>query len=205
LLCAAVEALIGRGYPLTKALIVPVYRRNLPKRDRPAPYDDRLAMCQIAAGSVVERLAPMGVGVAVSRIEEDLAAEPDRPNYTVETLAALRRADPSAGLIFLMSSDLISGPEPEFARWRQPDEIARLVVLAVAARPGYPPDEGLLERLGAKGGAFVVLDELHPAAISAREIRQRIAAGEDPAALAREGLLLDGVAAYIREHRLYRS
>jgi nicotinate (nicotinamide) nucleotide adenylyltransferase len=203
LVADAVPALIKRGYAVTRALIVPVYRRNLPKRDRPAPYEQRLAMCQIAAQEIQRRVASLGVTVEVSRIEEKLAAKSDRPNYTVKTLAALQRSHRSAGLIFLMSSDLLSGPDPEFARWRGPDKIVRLAVIAVAVRPGYAPDDRLIERYAVEGGQFVLLNELTPAAISGWEIRARIAAGENPLRLAEEGLLLPGVGEYILEKRLY--
>lgn len=203
LLCDAAAALFARGYALSGAMVVPVYRRNLPKRGHSAPYEHRLAMCQLAAEAVGPTLALLGVRVEVSRIEQELAAGSDRPNYTVETLAALRQADPSAGLIFLMSSDLVSGDDPEFARWHRPEDIVRLAVMAVAVRHGYPQNGRLLEKLTAAGGEFVLLAELSPADMSAQDIRARIAAGEDPLRLADEGLLLPAVAGYIHQHGLY--
>jgi nicotinate (nicotinamide) nucleotide adenylyltransferase len=203
LLSDAIGALIKRAYAITRVLIVPVHRRNLPKHDQPAPYEQRLAMCQIAAQEVGRRVAPLGVKVEVSRIEAELAAKSDRPNYTVDTLAALQRADPSVGLIFLMSSDLVSGDEPEFARWHRPDEIVRLALIAVVMRPGYSPNEALLRKFSPYGDAFVVLEEIRPDDMSGRDIRARLASGEDPAKLAEEGLLLPGVAEYILGHKLY--
>ncbi len=203
LLGDATDALIGRGYSIGTALIVPVYRRNLPKGGHPAPYEHRLAMCAIAAGEVATRLKPLGVRVEVSRIEEALVRESGRPNYTVETLAALHDIEPSSGLIFLMSSDLVSGDDLEFARWHRPEDIVRQAVIAVAVRPGYPPNGDLLARLTDAGGKFEVLAELSPADMSAQSIRARIAGGEDPRELARQGLLLAGVADYIRQHHLY--
>ena len=47
---------------------------------------------------------------------------------------------PGSDLLFLMSAELVSGPDPEFARWHEPTEIARLATLVIAPRPGYPPN-----------------------------------------------------------------
>ena len=204
LLCGSAAALLERGFALRSALIVPVYRRNLPKDDRPAPYEDRLAMCRIAARDVGARLAHLGVRVEVSRIEEELAQASGGPNYTVETLAALQRQDPDSGLIFLMSSDLVSGEDPELGRWRQPDELVRrAAILAIAVRAGYPPNREFLKTLDPSGSRFLLLSELSPADMSGQDIRARLSAGEDPLTLAGDGLLLREIAVYIRDHGLY--
>jgi len=203
LLCDSAAALLERGFGLRSALIVPVYRRNLPKDDRPASYQDRLAMCHIAAGDAGARLAYLGIRVEVSRIEEELAQASGGPNYTVETLAALEAQDPSAGLIFLMSSDLVSGDSPELGRWHQPEELIRRAIIAIAVRTGYPPNRAFLRTLDPSASRFLLLSELSPADMSGQDIRARLAAGEDPLRLAADGLLLREIAAYIRDHGLY--
>ncbi len=53
--------------------------------------------------------------------------------YTVDTLAALRRRHPRARFIWLMGADNLA----QFHRWRDWRRIARIVPIAVLARPGY--------------------------------------------------------------------
>ena len=53
--------------------------------------------------------------------------------YTVDTLRALLRRYPKRQFIWLMGADILG----EFHRWRDWRTIARLVPIAVVARPGY--------------------------------------------------------------------
>ncbi len=74
-------------------------------------------MCTLAA---TDRGAPRPhVGlVRASEVEGELARERSAPNYTAETLAVPKaRLDPQIGLIFLISGELASGPDPQFGRW----------------------------------------------------------------------------------------
>ncbi len=65
-----------------------------------------------------------------SEVEGELARERSSPNYTAETLAVLKaRLDPQIGLIFLISGELVSGPDPQFGRWYRPDEILDMLHL----------------------------------------------------------------------------
>ena len=86
-------ALIALGYCLTEVLLIPVYRRNPVgvRKDRlPQTYPQRLEMCRLAAAEVAERLFRRDVGVRACTIEADLARESELPNYTADTLSALR-------------------------------------------------------------------------------------------------------------------
>ncbi len=83
-----------------KRLLAPVYRhhntQDQAKRSLPLTYEQRYALCQIAADQIAQDLAGIVPKVTVSRLEEELARESHRPNFTVETLAALReRLDPA--------------------------------------------------------------------------------------------------------------
>jgi nicotinic acid mononucleotide adenylyltransferase len=128
------------------------------------------------------------------------------PNYDLETLRYLRdRLEPGDELLFLISAELVSGPQPEFGRWHEPAEIARLATVAIAPRPGYPPNTNFLDGLTAAGGRFLYLNSVVTMDISSSQIRERLTAGADPHVLAGEGLIPAPVADYIARHPgLYR-
>lgn len=203
----AVKALIARGYNVEKIMIIPVYRRNGSplerKKDLPGTFEHRFAMCELAAEEIAQRLEGQGGAVEVSRIEERLAKPRTDPNYTVETLSVLKAEAPNTGLIFLLSSDLVSGNEPEFGRWYQPEKLVQLSTLAICPRPGYQRNEAFLESYVQKGAKYVYLDELVPRDMAASTIKERLEAGEDPLILGEEGRLPKSVAQYIKDHNFY--
>lgn len=203
----AAHALIARQIEIAKVIIIPVYRRNPTgsrrKDDLPETFEHRFAMCLLAANEIARRFEGQAIGVEVTRIEAELAKSREEPNYTVETLSALQAREPGMRLVFLLGSDLVSGDEPELGRWREPDRLGRLALLAVCPRPGYPPNEAFLAELTRKGAHIVYLKEVVTRDIATHSIRQRLEAGEDPLALSREGLLSLPIARYIREHHLY--
>lgn len=203
----AARALVARGYALTKIILIPVYRRNptgpRPKDDLPNTFEHRLAMCQWAAEEIARRLEGLPLQVEVSRIEEELAKGREAPNYTVETLSALQMREPGLGLIFLLGSDLVSGDQPELGRWREPEKLGQMALLAICPRPGYPPNMAFLDALRRQGAQIVILEEVTTRDMATSAIRQRLEAGEDALRLAEEGLLPLPVARYIHEHGLY--
>jgi nicotinate-nucleotide adenylyltransferase len=92
--------------------------------------------------------------------------------YTVDFLRDERPRD----AVFVIGADQWEG----FATWLEPEEIKRLIPLAVAARPGKPKPEGDVE-----------VFEIEQLPISSKEVRERIVGGEPieglvPAAVARE-------------------
>lgn len=207
LLITAVKALAARGCHVEELHITPVYRRNpvghAHKENLPQTFDHRLATCQIAAREIAISLAPVGTRVSVSPIARDLALAGNHPNYDVETLGALKHE--GQHWLYQLSSDLLAGDVPEFARWHHPEELARMATLVVVFRPGYPVNERYLEKLRSAGGSFILLDDLPHICISSTVIRNRLTAGEDPLMLVAEGLLSPAVAAYIRDHNPYLS
>ena len=148
-----------------------------------------------------ERLAGTGIpdcAVKVSQAARELAERSGGPNYDLETLRYLQENEvPGSDLLFLMSAELVSGPDPEFARWHEPIEIARLATLVIAPRPGYPPNLNFLKVLTAAGGRFIYLHSVVTMDISSSQIRERLMAGVDPDELAGEGAIPAPVAGYI--------
>lgn len=115
------------------------------------------------------------------------------PTYTIDTVRALP-AD--AHYVWLLGTDQLAN----FCTWRQWQAIAGHVDLAVAARPGAPlaaPAE-LASWLAAHRRRLIRLP-FSPMAISASDIRGRLARGASTA-----GLLPATVARYIARHGLYR-
>lgn len=116
--------------------------------------------------------------------------------YTVDTLKILAERFPGDELVYIVGADALGGMK----KWYGIETVARLASFAVAGRPGYDraEAEAQADRLARKYGArFEPLDfEGRP--VSSGEVRARAAAGE-----ALDGLVPDGVAAYIRENGLY--
>jgi nicotinate-nucleotide adenylyltransferase len=114
----------------------------------------------------------------------------DEHARTVDTLRAHPEwSDP----VFLIGADQFS----DFLSWREPDEVLRRTRLAVATRPGFPRErlDQVLAHL--EHPERVRFFELEPTPVASRDLRARLAAGEDvadevPAAvaeiLARESL-----------------
>ena len=204
LVCEAVQALEAQGFDIARAIVVPVYRRNpvgSGKTGLAETYEHRVRLCELAVEEIEQCLTGTETNVEVSRIAKRLSEASGKPNYTAETLAALREEVPAdTELMFLMSSDLVAGDEPEFARWHRVDKLTAQAMLVVCPRPGYAPNWDFLAELKQRGARVIYLDEVQTLEISATEIRERLAAGEDPQTLHAEGLLPSTVATYLQKH-----
>jgi nicotinate-nucleotide adenylyltransferase len=113
------------------------------------------------------------------------------PSYTLDTVRALQSATPGATWFLLIGQDQYAG----LHTWQGFDELLARVTLAVALRPGAAADADPRVR-----AAPVRRLNLPPTPVSATDIRARVAAGEDIAAL-----VPPAVADYICRHRLYRG
>ncbi|MGC9348236.1 MAG: nicotinate-nicotinamide nucleotide adenylyltransferase [Anaerolineae bacterium] len=195
------------GYPMAQVVMVPVYRRNPvgPAKERLAKtYHHRYVMCGLAAREIARRLGLAASRVIVSDVEARLAAGRKRPNYTAETLSYLKlRSQPRRRLVFLISSELVSGSDPEFGRWYEPRTILRLADLAICPRPGYAPNPRFLAALRRQGGCVVYLPDVETPDISSTELRQALSSGQSPLALAHRGLLAPSVARYLHVRDVY--
>jgi nicotinate-nucleotide adenylyltransferase len=137
------------------------------------------------------------------------------PSYSVHTVETLAGDWPGARLFFLMGSDTFL----DLPTWRTPERLGAFATLAVGYRAGsaFDPEgataRGVLARLGRPGWRRVppvaaetlapgecALVETRSVDVSAREIRERLGAGES----ARYQVPL-AVAEYIAAHHLYRE
>jgi nicotinate-nucleotide adenylyltransferase len=85
-------------------------------------------MAPLAARYASARAMARGAPIRVSAIEVDLGTR-----YTVDTLARLQRRYPRFRFVWLMGADNLA----QFHCWRDWRTIARMMPIAVIARPGY--------------------------------------------------------------------
>ncbi|MGB2613331.1 MAG: nicotinate (nicotinamide) nucleotide adenylyltransferase [Phycisphaerae bacterium] len=163
----------------------------------PAPADDRLRMCRLA----VQHLPRFAVS--------DLELRRPEPSYTVLTLEHFHsRLGPADSLFLLVGEDNL----PLLSTWHRAADLPRLARLAVLPRPkkGTGSFSGRSEKVpvpffsgraglgeGGPKSPIPIPSPLVP--ISGTDIRRLLRAGQDAA-----GLLPASVAAYIRDHGLYR-
>jgi nicotinate-nucleotide adenylyltransferase len=154
--------------------------RFVPAREQPfkqgrhaAPAADRAAMLDLVVSG-----AP---GFAVERVE---LGRPG-PSYTVETLLALRAAEPGIELTLLLGADAAA----ELGAWHRAAELPALARIVMFARPGTPIPASPL---------IAAAVEVPAIEISATEIRRRVRAG-----LPIRHWVPDAVAEYVARHRLY--
>jgi nicotinate-nucleotide adenylyltransferase len=126
---------------------------------------------------------------AETRLELARLAFADLPNTEVRlddhsyTVDLLRDEQPNDA-VFVIGADEWAA----FDTWREPDEIRRLIPLAVAARPGEARPEGGVE-----------VFEIDQWPISSSDVRERLARGESV-----DGLVPNTVAREIERRGLYR-
>jgi nicotinate-nucleotide adenylyltransferase len=155
--------------------LVPAAVQPLKADRRLASAEDRLAMLRLATR------------------EHDLLVVDDREvrrggvSYTVDTLREMRAEFAADRLCLMIGADAAH----ELPQWRERAEITRLAQIVVLTRPGAPaPRHRLID------GVL----EVPAVAVSATEIRGRVARGEPI-----RGLVPDAVAEYIAFHGLYRA
>lgn len=126
----------------------------------------------------------------------DVEVERSGPSYTVDTLLALRGANPHAELFLILGWDAAS----LFRSWYRPDEVIALAPIVVVTRPGRPapgPDD--FKRAGLQAGRVILCERPTPA-VSASEIREAVRRGQSVA-----GMVPESVGRYIASQQLYRA
>jgi len=151
-----------------------------------APALARFAMVELAL------LGEEGMFVST----HELGAE---PAYTVETLEHFHAELPAVDLHLILGSDSLA-QLPNWRRWRELPQLARLVVLT---RPGSEaalrPESLPAELRAAFDDGRIVAVPHEPVAVSATELRAILARAEEPPAGSIHPLVLD----YARKYRLY--
>jgi nicotinate-nucleotide adenylyltransferase len=109
--------------------------------------------------------------------------QPGASGFTFDSLSSLHENSPDTSFILLMGADQYAKRET----WHRWTDIEKLCDIAVFARPGW--------NVGAKARTI----PMTPLAISASDIRARLARGEDVSAM-----LPPPVLGYIRDKGLYR-
>jgi nicotinate-nucleotide adenylyltransferase len=175
-------------------LLIPAAQQPLKVGRASAPAEHRLAMLRLAAG-----------GDARLRVD---ALEIDRRglSFTVDTLEEYARRDPDAQRFLLVGADVLE----TFAQWRSPERILALATLAILERgeDGVTPESreewvpvrtGRNQADGTTTSARARRLRTRRVDVSSTEIRARVRDGRPLT-----GFVPDAVAAYIREHGLYR-
>lgn len=161
---------------MDRVLVVPVFEHAFDKRL--AAFEHRVRMCELCMRD--------NPNVVVSRVEATL----ERPNFTLNTLRALKRSHPEYELRLVVGADVLR----DAAKWHRFDEVIELAPLLPLGRVGVTTEQA---------PAPVLPD------VSSTQIRQLLS--ERPSKrvpeAARERLqhwLPPEVLDYIEKHDLYR-
>ena len=125
---------------------------------------------------------------------------PERPAYTIDSLLYFRSLYPDSELFLIIGGDSFA----ELETWRAWDQIVEVARLAVLVRPESTAGD-LRRRLSRPLATLAESERVHfidnsPVDVSATELRQRLAEGEDVPA----DVVPDLVLKYIRKYSLYR-
>jgi nicotinate-nucleotide adenylyltransferase len=115
---------------------------------------------------------------ATVRFELARAAFPAEPVLLDDhprTIDMLREHPEWEGAAFLLGADEYAS----FASWKEPDEVLRLVRVAVGTRPGFTPP---------RTDDRVTFFEIEPVPVSSSEVRERLDRGEDVSELVPEAV-----------------
>lgn len=146
------------------------------------PAAHRYAMTRAA---VIER----GGGLEVSDIE----VRRPGPTYTLDTVQELRDRG-ARQLWWIMGADSVL----DMPNWRRPGEILTCARIAAVVRPGSELERTQLDRIVYGLSRWLDWVPMEPIDLSASDLRQRLAAGEDVSADIPKAVL-----AYIHKHGLY--
>jgi nicotinate-nucleotide adenylyltransferase len=180
----AIAKAAADAFALDRVLFAPVGHQPLKKNLAMSSFADRMAMVALACG------------VDARFVDSDIDAPrtDGTPNYTVDTLAALRERMPEARLFNLAGADSFLN----MRQWHEPDSLLELAEWIVVSRPGFAlADLSGMELSTEQLGRVHLLETVHED-VAATNLRERLEAGD-----ACVDVLEPGVAAYIQEHGLY--
>ncbi len=125
---------------------------------------------------------------SVSRIEIDR----EGPSYTIDTIRALMGKYPE-GLCFIVGADLLS----QIETWKEPNALLKIVPFIVAPRDGVKKEIFFASPFNRAEIRFLDMEEVD---LSSTWVREAVRGGKEFASW-----VPPQVAAYIREHGLYRE
>jgi nicotinate-nucleotide adenylyltransferase len=160
--------------PVDELWFVPTWKHPFAKHL--ADYEDRVAMCELAA-------APLGPRASVSRIEEEVARAPGFvSSRTFDTMQAIAARHPGTQLHLVIGADILA----ETDKWYRWDDLVALAPPIVIGRSGHTPPPGAL------------VSEIEMPAVSSTEVRARLARGETAVPLVPRSVM-----GYIAPRKLY--
>jgi nicotinate-nucleotide adenylyltransferase len=160
---------------LSRLFFIPAAQSPLKPAAAPAPPLERVRLLRLALA-----------GQPHYEIDEQ-EIERGGTSFAIDTVRDYAERFPEAQLFYLIGADHV----PVLPKWREAEELARLVEFVVVPRPGEVcPAVSLPFRLRMLNG--------FPLAVSSSQIRARVRAG-----LPIEGLVPPGVSEAIRNNRLY--
>jgi len=179
---AAAEAAIECA-DLDQVVFVPT--GTPPHRPRAvASGDQRLEMCRLATAGDSR--------FSISDIELERAG----PSYTLDTLLALRGANPHAEMFLVLGWDAAS----QLRSWYRPDEVLALAPVIVITRPGRAaPTIDDVKTAGLDPTRVILCPRPTPS-VSGSELRHDLMAGRPVT-----GRVPVGVEHYIATHHIYRG
>jgi nicotinate-nucleotide adenylyltransferase len=116
------------------------------------------------------------------------------PTFTIDTLTVLQAEQVGAQLFLFMGADQFAA----FTQWHRWQDITSVAIICVAARAHIHWANDVFDTVTGQKSAVLRL-ELPEMAVSATDVRQRLASGQAVSAL-----VPDAVARYISTHHLYR-
>jgi len=160
---------------LDRLFLIPAAQSPLKPGSQPAPAADRLRMLRLSLAGRPE-FEIDGQEIARGGV-----------SYTIDTMRDYVLRYPDAKFYYLIGSDLI----PQLPKWREADELAKLLEVAIIPRPGEPVGDLPPPFRGRALKGF-------PLGVSSSNVRARVKAG-----LPIDWLVPPAVAEVIRNNRLY--
>ena len=175
-------------FGLDRVLFIPCAQPPHKSAVKLAAAEHRLAMLRAAIGDD-------------SHFEiNTLELEREGPSFTIETIKALRHAQPTASLYYIIGTDSLF----ELHQWYQINELLEYCEFVTMLRPGFPVEHLAEEQLNLpppwSRRLLANLFPGHATDISSTDIRRRVATGRSI-----RYLVPDAVARYIAAQGLYRA
>jgi nicotinate-nucleotide adenylyltransferase len=197
----AIARAAADAFHLDQVLFAPTGRQPLKLKSNPSSFADRIAMVAAACADAdradqAEAGSPRRGDNRFAVTDLDGPRPGNLPNYTVDTLTALRARYPADTLFSLAGADAFLN----LHHWREPQRLLELADWIVVSRPGYALTEERLVPLHLTAAQRARVHILTGVAedVSATRLRERLRQG-DPCA----DLLSPSVADYIQQHALY--